>query len=257
MWNDCPLFCKIHDPAAPHAVYLRRLERGMWAFNSHHPQHDHKFATASSKDKDKLRPQDVTSWKALNADQQLRLDKSIKCIEAPPLDTASPRPGCDARASEEASSRTQQVHVVRKPLCCEQKPPRAPAPVWDADRLRLCVDKLPPDFQTFTVSQPYALCQVEACRSQRAPARSYLDGISAHLLFKFSQVVKDKDVALLNSTTTDSVVPDGELVAHTNCIAHTHMHLAKMAPGALVDKGALPYALAWLKKIDEQNKVRL
>jgi hypothetical protein len=30
-----------------------------------------------------------------------------------------------------------------------------------------------------------------------------------------------------------------------------------MAPGALVDKSALPYALAWLKKIDEQNKVRL
>jgi hypothetical protein len=254
MWQECPLFRKLHEPGAPHDVYLRRLQQGMWAFNSHHPQHDHKFATACSKDKDKLRPQDVTSWKALNADKKMRLVESINCIEAAPLDTASPRPGCDAPASEQASSQTQQVHVVHNSLSLKQKPP---APLWDADRLRLCADNLPPDFRPFTVGEPYALCQVEASRSQRAPARSYLDGIPAHLLFKFSQVVKDKDVALLNSTTTDSVVPDGELVAHTNCIAHTHMHLAKMAPGALVDKSALPYALAWLKKIDEQNKVRL
>ena len=61
MWQECPLFRKLHEPGAPHDVYLRRLQQGMWAFNSHHPQHDHKFATACSKDKDKLRPQDVTS----------------------------------------------------------------------------------------------------------------------------------------------------------------------------------------------------
>ena len=68
MWNECPFFRKLHESGTPDDVYLRRLEQGMWAFNSHHPQHDHNFATASSKDTDKLRPQDVTSWKAQNAD---------------------------------------------------------------------------------------------------------------------------------------------------------------------------------------------
>ena len=75
------------------------------------------------------------------------------------------------------------------------------------------------------------------------------------MLFKFSQVVKDKDTVLLNSIANDTVVPDGEKVAHTNFFPHTHMHVTKMVPGVLVDKNALPYALEWLKKIDEQNKV--
>ena len=165
MWNECPLFRKLHESDTPDNVYLRRLEQGMWAFNSHHPQHDPKYATACSKDKDKLRPQDVTSWKALNEGKKMWHVENIKCIAAAALHTASPRPACSAPACEEASSttgqglpRTERVRAVQQPLSLQQKPPGAPAPLWDADRLRLCVDNLPPDFRTFTVSEPYALC---------------------------------------------------------------------------------------------------
>jgi len=278
MWNDCPLFRKIHETGMQDDVYLRRLEAGMWAFNSHYPQHNPKFATSCSTDRDKLCPQHVTAWKALNDMQKMRKVDAIKCIAAAAVETP---PAAGTQCAEgssntaDAQQRKERVGALKLPQSCERtprapdgssstsararivQPPAAPPPpVWDPDFVLGYFKRLPVDFESFTVSEPFVICQVDTCRSQRAPARSYLDGIAQHLLFKFSQVVKDKDIALLNSTTTDSVVPDGEKVAHTNCIAHTHMHLAKMAPGALLDKNALPYALDWLKNIDEQNKVR-
>jgi len=292
MWNECPLFRKIHETGVLDDVYRRRLEQGIWAFNSHYPQHDPQFATAVSKDRDKLHPTHVTSWKALNNKRKLIQVDSIQClaVHGPGAGTeceggsSSTAPGqqqketvCalkQTRSLEHTSPekelsitpggqhRTERVGALRLPLPTNstssaalgcrsttgrerilQPPAALPPSVWDRDRVRLFIDSLPTEFEPFTVSEPFGLCQVDTCRSHRAPARSYLDGIQSHLLFKFSQVVKDKDIALLNATTTDSVVPDGEQVAHTNCIAHTHMHLAKMSPGALVDKKALPYAL--------------
>ena len=97
---------------------------------------------------------------------------------------------------------------------------------------------------------------IEAFRHNHAPSDTFLSGVPPGRLWRFSQVVKDKDVALMNATASDDVCPKGELVAHTNCIAHAYMHLQKMAAGTLPDKDALGYALSWLKRIDENNKVR-
>jgi hypothetical protein len=90
------------------------------------------------------------------------------------------------------------------------------------------------------------------------PAPGLLDGIARYLLFKWSEVVKDKDSALHNATTTDTVVPEGEKAVHSNCMAHTHMHVHKTGTvtGTLPNKESLPYVKKWLKIIDEHNKVR-
>ena len=98
--------------------------------------------------------------------------------------------------------------------------------------------------------------RVDSFRHNHAPSDTFLSGVPPSRLWRFSQVVKDKDVALMNATASDDVCPKGELVAHTNCIAHAYMHLQKMAAGTLPDKRALGYALSWLKRIDENNKVR-
>ena len=98
--------------------------------------------------------------------------------------------------------------------------------------------------------------RVDSFRHNHAPSDTFLSGVPPGRLWRFSQVVKDKDVALMNATASDDVCPKGELVAHTNCIAHAYMHLQKMAAGTLPDKRALGYALSWLKRIDENNKVR-
>jgi hypothetical protein len=59
---------------------------------------------------------------------------------------------------------------------------------------------------------------------------------------KWSQVVKDQDSALRNVTTTDTVLPEGEKAVHSNCMAHTHMHVHKIGAvtGTLSNKEALP-----------------
>jgi hypothetical protein len=68
--------------------------------------------------------------------------------------------------------------------------------------------------------------------------------------------VKDKDSALRNDTTTDTVVPEGEKTVHSNCMVHTHMHVHKIGTvtGTLPNKDALPYANKWLKILSIQHR---
>ncbi len=59
--------------------------------------------------------------------------------------------------------------------------------------------------------------------------------------------MKDKDSVLRNATTTDSVVPEGEKAVHSNCMAHTHMHVHKIGAvtGTLSNKDtASPQCMA-------------
>ena len=120
-----------------------------------------------------------------------------------------------------------------------------------------CAWALPHDFDAFKPGNVFKLCTLDTLRPAVLPAAGLLDGIARYLLFKWSQVVKDKDSALRNATTTNTVVPEGEKAVHTNCIAHTHMHVHKIGAvtGTLPNKEALPYAKKWLKIIDEHNKV--
>lgn len=103
--------------------------------------------------------------------------------------------------------------------------PNIPAPsaaeqqAWD----------LPEDFDAFKPGNLFQLCTVDTLRPAVQPATGLLHGIPRHLLFKWSQTVKDKDTALRNATSNDVVVPDGEMAVHSNCIAHTHMHIHKNA----------------------------
>ena len=78
-----------------------------------------------------------------------------------------------------------------------------------------------------------------------------LDHIDHRLLWKCSGVVKDKDKPTLNTVTTDTVVTVGEKIAVTDCIAHTHMHTQKHAPGNLVR-----YSTMRLKNMRERVRER-
>jgi hypothetical protein len=68
--------------------------------------------------------------------------------------------------------------------------------------------------------------------------------------------VKDKDSALRNATTTDIVVPEGDKAVHSNCMAHTHMHVHKIGAvtGTLSNKEALLYSKKWLKSLAIQHR---
>jgi hypothetical protein len=87
------------------------------------------------------------------------------------------------------------------------------------------------------------------------PSTIAMNNVPEHKRFKISMVVKDKDLSLLNATVTDTVVPTRQKVIHINCFAHAMMHLDKCAPGCLDQRECLRFALMWLKRIDEGNKV--
>jgi hypothetical protein len=81
-----------------------------------------------------------------------------------------------------------------------------------------------------------------------------LDHVPVDRCHKDCQVIKDKDLALHNTTVTDIIVSSGLKIVHINCVAHAHM-FEKCDTGNLVYKEDLVCCLSWLKKIDEGNKV--
>ena len=87
------------------------------------------------------------------------------------------------------------------------------------------------------------------------PSTTAMNNVPEHKRFKISMVIKDKDPSLRNATVTDTVVPTRQKVIHINCFAHAMMHLDKCAPGCLDQRECLRFALMWLKRIDEGNKV--
>jgi hypothetical protein len=129
----------------------------------------------------------------------------------------------------------------------------------DADRAQPSIP--PVDYQMFypLSSQPI---KIEDCawavneqRLINIPSTIAMNNVPEHKRFKISMVVKDKDLSLLNATVTDTVVPTRQKVIHINCFAHAMMHLDKCAPGCLDQRECLRFALMWLKRIDEGNKV--
>jgi hypothetical protein len=118
-----------------------------------------------------------------------------------------------------------------------------------------------PDYAAFhpDLSAPFNIDECKWANSGHRPkaflAAGSLDHVAPHKRHKDSQVIKDKDVALRNTTATDVIVPAGENVVHINCVAHEHMHVEKCAAGRLEHPDALVCCLSWLKKIDEGNKV--
>ena len=132
-------------------------------------------------------------------------------------------------------------------------------PEADADRAQPSIP--PVDYQMFypLSSQPI---KIEDCawavneqRLINIPSTIAMNNVPEHKRFKISMVVKDKDLSLLNATVTDTVVPTRQKVIHINCFAHAMMHLDKCAPGCLDQRECLRFALMWLKRIDEGNKV--
>jgi len=119
----------------------------------------------------------------------------------------------------------------------------------------------PVDYQMFypLSSEPFKieLCAwaVNTHRLDTIPSKTALDDVPEHNCHKMSMVVKDKDLVLRNATVTDTVEPMGQKVVHINCFAHTMMHLEKCESGSLDQREGLQFALKWLKRIDEGNKV--
>lgn len=133
----------------------------------------------------------------------------------------------------------------------------------EADAARAKASIPPVDYQMFypLSSDPV---NIETCawavnthRQDTIPANTAMDDVPEDLRFKFLMVVKDKDWVLRNATVTDNVVPTRLKVVHINCVAHAMMHLEKSAPGSLDERDSLGFALKWLKRIDEGNKVRV
>ncbi len=85
------------------------------------------------------------------------------------------------------------------------------------------------DFDVFKSGNVFKLCTLDTLRPVVLQAPGLLDGIT-----------------------------EGEKAVHSNCIAHTHIHVHKIGTvtGTLSNKEVLPYAKKWLKIIDEHNKVR-
>jgi len=77
--NQRPLFRKQQASGVPDNVYLRRLRKGMWAFNSRYAGHDPKLACVSSAQSDKPWPQDVTTWNVVDNNNRLKEVAGMTC----------------------------------------------------------------------------------------------------------------------------------------------------------------------------------
>jgi len=111
-------------------------------------------------------------------------------------------------------------------------------------------------YEMFKQGTKYIECRVDTVRPAATAARGLLDNIPQELLWKWSQVIKDQDMALRNATVTDVCVPEGLKIVSITCIAHVHMHVQKKGFRAQIGHNALAFARKWIKNIDEHNKVR-
>ena len=129
----------------------------------------------------------------------------------------------------------------------------------DADRAQPSIP--PVDYQMFypLSSKPIKIEDCAWAVNEQSlitiPSTTAMNNVPEHKRFKISMVIKDKDPSLRNATVTDTVVPTRQKVIHINCFAHAMMHLDKCAPGCLDQRECLRFALMWLKRIDEGNKV--
>ena len=111
-------------------------------------------------------------------------------------------------------------------------------------------------YEMFKQGTKYTECRVDTVRPAATAARGLLDNIPQELLWKWSQVIKDQDMALRNATVTDVCVPEGLKIVSITCIAHVHMHVQKKGFRAQIGHSALAFARKWIKNMDEHNKVR-
>ena len=114
----------------------------------------------------------------------------------------------------------------------------------------------PSAYEMFKQGTQYTECRVDTVRPAATAARGLLDNIPQELLWKWSQVIKDQDLALRNATVTDVCVPKGLKIVNITCIAHVHMHVQKKGFRAQIGHDALAVARKWIKNMDEHNKVR-